>query len=314
VLFGCNRDGNVVSPYPKVTDPHEAARLIKEAAEKRADLSMLVRRCQPALEAEAKRNPAAADVQYARFICYMHKEQLKEGLEAIQHAYRADPTNAVYATQCALLLKMNWRPVEGRALLAKIADQTGHPVTVDVMLAAFDSTIQQYDSAERILKAHASEIAEASPVDRASVLDQLGDIHLHRGQHARAIKTFRQSLRLFPHGVAECRLGEALLKSGKPAEAVRHLDKAIAQNQAYAEAHYYRALAQRRLGRAEEAKLALDAARQASQTRVQGRPDNGRDHFIMARIYTELGLKDAAREYYANAKNLQYTYEAPFAR
>ena len=130
---------------------------------------------------------------------------------------------------------------------------------------------------------NAHDLAQPS-LERALELDPanprslylVGRLHVARQRHEESIGFLERALRLDPNLIeARPSLGRAYLRAGRFEEAAAQLEKGLALDY-YGDIHYSLFQAQRRLGNAEAAELALDrslALRQSSFARDRGKFD-----------------------------------------
>jgi hypothetical protein len=105
-------------------------------------------------------------------------------------------------------------------------------------------------------------------------------------------------LRLNPNDAeAHVRLGEALLATGRKAEAFDHFQKAVLASPNYDEPHY-------QLGLMFRVEKQLDRARQEFETTIRLNPKNSRAHGNLGFIFASLGNLDQAVYHLQSAVNL----------
>jgi tetratricopeptide (TPR) repeat protein len=214
---------------------------------------------------------------------------LKKALEELQRRYGSKAYRVVktlrpdwrYTSKPELPMHAFWRP--GGSWFE-------HPGMV--VLAAVGSPVENH----RALAGGA--------IDAESV-SNLGTALLTDGEIDMAESCFRQALQLdSTNAVAQCELGNALVKKDKTAdaaEAAEHYRAAIRTNPRYVEAHVALGVALERLGHK------ADAARE-ELVALELDPDSASAHYNLAKVLADQGEVDKAIEHYTAALESQPNY------
>ncbi|MFB3923398.1 MAG: tetratricopeptide repeat protein [Terriglobia bacterium] len=118
----------------------------------------------------------------------------------------------------------------------------------------------------------------------------LGSVQAAQGEHAAAVRTFRDALKLDPGNLpAQLKLGDSLLASGDIEGARGWLESVVRRHPDSAQAYYGLG---RVLSAAKDTPAALEALRKACELF----PNFGAAHYALALIYRRLGKPEEARQ------------------
>jgi tetratricopeptide (TPR) repeat protein len=247
--------------------------------------------------------PSAAAAEPYRFHSppFMLTEGARGAFDGAKGEYDKDPKNPRAVAAYVTSLKI--RGQIGEAIkVAEACKEQGCKFLLGVMLSETDRAAET----EAILRPF---VGDATGKDKATTYILLGKAGLARGDAAAAIKDFRAAVAVEPSArVAKLWESYALVYTGKHADALKLLDGELA-TMTSGEVMLFRARAYAALGRAAEAKKAMQAAYDGLINDVMTAPDVSFQHLYLAAAAEGVGRKDVAAVHRDLAKQLLVTRE-----
>jgi Flp pilus assembly protein TadD len=153
----------------------------------------------------------------------VHLGQVEEGIRQLRMALDRDPVNAEACRELARAFVAAGKPGEAEATYRRAIQYRVNFWLGYSDLAVFFNDRGRYQEAEEELKKAAS----LTP-DNYLVFRNLGGVQMARGEWAEAERSFRKAIDLRPHGSVYSNLGALYIYTGRYADAVPVLEKAVA--------------------------------------------------------------------------------------
>lgn len=256
--------------------------------------------------------PKDATIRFALGSCYMQQHKADEARVMLGQAYALAPGDAEIGMTYVVALKADRQLLKARDTARQLSQAHPKAPQFQITLATLDIAIQQYHDAITVLDplfAHAP--PDLAKQDRGVMYYLLGTCYLHLGKRTNALATLKKADELFPHAATIlCALAEATLKNGDAADARDYLDQTLAINPRMPGALFLRGIMMERAGAPDKARRYFEACYKLGKVQL---PDNGEDYYRMAMVCAKLNKTEESRHYQAEAAQMLYTTDAPWA-
>lgn len=197
--------------------------------------------------------PGNEDYVYDLAVTLLRANAVSEGLQELQAGIHRFPNSANIHAALGMASYLNGKNAEAIHYYARAIELNSHVADFHESLADVYSATGDFSKAQ-VEYAAAIRLNTTNPL----YYTKEGKNYLKLQRETEAVNAFRKALSCDPEfAEAHLNLGKIAIAHGEFSSAVKHLEKAVLQNDAPAEAYYQLSVAYRRTGQSEPAAAAL---------------------------------------------------------